>query len=282
MTDENHLPRHLLLIDDEPNILNALKRTLHREGYTIFTAGSGAEGLELLATYEIGVIISDQRMPQMTGVEFLRKVKVNYPKTIRLVLSGYTELETVTSAVNEGAIYKFLTKPWDDEQLRIQIQDAFLRYEMKQENLRLTEQLKFANEQLSRLNQNLEQQVAEKTSEIIKNITILQISQEILEYLPLAIIGIDDQQIIAISNRRADELFRHSPSQSLLGLPISQCLPEALLSIVQNVLLSGITKYDHGVLPLFEGMNTRVGISEMGRHSNAKGTILILSPFKAN
>ena len=222
MTDESPLPRNLLLVDDEPNILSALKRTLHREGYTIFTAGSGAEGLTLLAAHDVGVIISDQRMPQMTGVEFLRKVKLNYPKTVRIVLSGYTELETVTNAINEGAIYKFLSKPWDDEQLRIQTQEAFQRYEIEQENERLTKQLRLVNDKLFRLNQNLEQQVAEKTSEIIKNITMLQISQEILEHLPLAIIGIDDQQMIAISNRCADQLFCRSLGNSLLGLPINQ------------------------------------------------------------
>ena len=109
MTAENNFPRNLLLVDDEPNILSALKRTLRKNSYTIFTAASGKEGLDLLANHEIGVIISDQRMPQMTGVEFLRKVKVLYPKTVRIVLSGYTEIETVTSAINEGAIYKFLS-----------------------------------------------------------------------------------------------------------------------------------------------------------------------------
>ena len=155
MTAENNFPRNLLLVDDEPNILSALKRTLRKNSYTIFTAASGKEGLDLLAHYDIGVIISDQRMPQMTGVEFLRKVKVLYPKTVRIVLSGYTEIETVTSAINEGAIYKFLSKPWDDEQLRVLTDEAFQRYEIKQENQRLSLQLQEVNQELSRLNRNL-------------------------------------------------------------------------------------------------------------------------------
>lgn len=110
--------RALLLVDDEPNVLTSLKRLLRREGYLIYTANSGAEGLELLAKYPIDVIMSDQRMPGITGVEFLRLAKIQYPSTVRIILSGYAELQYVTQAINEGAIYRVLSKPWDDEQLR--------------------------------------------------------------------------------------------------------------------------------------------------------------------
>lgn len=130
-------PRHLLVVDDEEGILQALRRMLRRDGYTIHLAGSGEEGLRILEHEPIGVIISDQRMPSMTGAEFLSKVKETYPDTIRMVLSGYTDLNTVTDAINRGAIYKFLTKPWDDDLLRRQIADAFDIYEMKQNNANL-------------------------------------------------------------------------------------------------------------------------------------------------
>ncbi|SFN94556.1 response regulator receiver modulated diguanylate cyclase/phosphodiesterase with PAS/PAC sensor(s) [Formivibrio citricus] len=119
----------LLLVDDEPNILSALSRLLRREGYHILTAGSGREGLELLATHPVQVILSDQRMPEMAGTEFLHRVKELHPDTVRIVLSGYADLESVTLAVNEGAIYKFLYKPWDDALLQEHIRDAFLYYE---------------------------------------------------------------------------------------------------------------------------------------------------------
>src|SRR6185369_3349926 len=107
--------RTVLLVDDEENMISSLKRLLRREGYRILSAGGGSEGLEILANNRVDVIVSDQRMPQMTGVEFLRRVKTLYPDTVRIVLSGYTELQSITDAINEGAIYKFLTKPWDDE-----------------------------------------------------------------------------------------------------------------------------------------------------------------------
>ena len=120
--------RRLLILDDEPNILRSLKRLLRRDGYEIHTVTSAQEALNLLALYEFQVVLSDQRMPEMTGTDFLSRVKELYPDTIRIVLSGYTDLDSVTDAVNRGAIYKFLTKPWDDEQLRSQIRQAFLHH----------------------------------------------------------------------------------------------------------------------------------------------------------
>ena len=115
----------LLLLDDEQNILRALARVLRREGYKILTATSAKDAFALLATHEVQVILSDQRMPEMNGTEFLSRVKEIYPDTVRLVLSGYTDLNSVTDAINRGAIYKFLTKPWDDVQLRLDIAQAF-------------------------------------------------------------------------------------------------------------------------------------------------------------
>lgn len=115
----------ILLLDDEENILRALNRVLRRDGYRILMATRAQDAFELLAKHHVQVIISDQRMPEMSGTEFLSRVKDLYPETIRIVLSGYTDLKSVTDAINQGAIYKFLTKPWDDEQLRQIITQAF-------------------------------------------------------------------------------------------------------------------------------------------------------------
>nr|WP_232230317.1 EAL domain-containing protein [Halomonas sp. 1513] len=115
----------LLLLDDEANILRALNRLLRRDGYRVLTASTAQQAFELLATHEVQVIVSDQRMPEMSGTEFLHRAKGLYPDTIQIVLSGYTDLKTVTEAVNEGAIYKFLTKPWDDDELRLVVKQAF-------------------------------------------------------------------------------------------------------------------------------------------------------------
>ncbi|NQD94721.1 response regulator, partial [Pseudomonas sp. CrR25] len=120
----------LLLLDDEENILRALARVLRRDGYQILIANRAQDAFALLAKHEVQVILSDQRMPEMNGTEFFSRVKDLYPETIRIVLSGYTDLKSVTDAINQGAIYKFLTKPWDDAQLRATVAQAFQHHSL--------------------------------------------------------------------------------------------------------------------------------------------------------
>lgn len=123
--------RTLLLLDDEENVLRSLVRLFRRDGYRILTANSVSEAFDLLASNAVQVIVSDQRMPDMSGTEFLGRVRDLYPDTIRLVLSGYTDVATITEAINRGAIYRFLTKPWNDEELREHIQAAFRAFERR-------------------------------------------------------------------------------------------------------------------------------------------------------
>lgn len=115
----------ILLLDDEVNILRSLRRVLRRDGYKIVDTTEPDEAFNLLAIHQPQVVLVDQRMPSMDGVEFLQKVKELYPEMIRIVLSGYTDLNTVTSAVNRGHIYKFMTKPWNDEELCSTVAEAF-------------------------------------------------------------------------------------------------------------------------------------------------------------
>ena len=118
----------LLVVDDEPGILASLARLLRKDGYRIITAHSAKEALDLLALNVVQVIVSDHRMPVMTGAEFFGKVKTLYPETVRILFSGYIEIEALTEAVNRGAVYRFLLKPWDDEALREAIREAFHHY----------------------------------------------------------------------------------------------------------------------------------------------------------
>lgn len=115
----------LLLVDDEPNVLSALRRLFRREGYRVMTASNGAEALEILAMNQVQVIVSDQKMPTMTGSQLFQRVKEMYPETIRIVLSGYSEISTVTEAINQGAIWKYFSKPWDDQALLDEVRNAF-------------------------------------------------------------------------------------------------------------------------------------------------------------
>lgn len=132
---ETRPDRTLLLLDDEENVLRSLVRLFRRDGYRILTAGNVRDAFDLLASNDVQVILSDQRMSDMNGTEFLGQVKTLYPDTIRLVLSGYTDLATVTDAINRGAIYRFLTKPWSDDDLREHIRQAFLTYDGQRQRL---------------------------------------------------------------------------------------------------------------------------------------------------
>jgi len=215
--------RTLLLVDDEENILSALKRLLRKEGYHILTANGGEAGLELLANQAVDVIISDQRMPGMTGVEFLRRAKVLYPQTIRIVLSGYTELQAVTSAINEGAIYKFLTKPWDDDQLRAQIAEAFMQKELADDNRRLGEVVQQAKTELEAANQELQRLLQEREQRISRDETALGVLHEVMEIVPWPFLGVDEEGAVVMANGHAEKLFRDQGG--LLGQPLDAVLP---------------------------------------------------------
>lgn len=131
----------VLAVDDDPHILVFLQLLLRQDGLTVLTAGSASEGFEILATTEVGVILSDQRMPKVSGTAFLEQVKGLYPDSIRILLTGFAEITTVIDAVNRGVLYKILTKPWDDKQLRDNVREALRRFETVQENRWLARRL---------------------------------------------------------------------------------------------------------------------------------------------
>jgi response regulator RpfG family c-di-GMP phosphodiesterase len=221
-TSSNIAPSTLLLVDDEENIISALRRLLRRDGYRILTANGGEAGLALLEHEHVDVIVSDQRMPGMTGTEFLSRAREKWPQTIRIVLSGYTELGSVTSAINEGSVYKFLTKPWDDEQLRANIADAVRRKQLDDENRRLQIELASANAKLSDL-------LEERQRRIAIGEASLHVAHEVIAALPLAVIGVDNEHMIALANETAQQLF----NSSLIGLDARTDLPEALQDILR-------------------------------------------------
>jgi len=113
----------ILFVDDELSILSTLKRLLRREPYDILTADSGQQGLEILADNSVDIVISDMRMPHMSGAEFLQQVKQRYPHTKRIIMSGYADIEAVVDAVNKGGICHFISKPWDNDELKTIICD---------------------------------------------------------------------------------------------------------------------------------------------------------------
>ncbi|HEU0202450.1 MAG TPA: EAL domain-containing protein [Burkholderiaceae bacterium] len=212
--------RHLLILDDEPNIVASLRRLFRPDGYHIHCANAADEAFELLARFPIGVVISDQRMPQINGTEFLRRVKALHPHTIRIVLSGYTDLQSLTDAINEGAIFKFLAKPWNDDQLRGQIKDAFEQFELQSEKERLQRELVQTN---ARLQDLLNDQVRQFERESL----VLDVAHEALSAVPVPVVGFDASGFIAISNPAADDVF--GAGVTLLGEAAREVLPPQAL-----------------------------------------------------
>jgi two-component system response regulator HupR/HoxA len=153
------MKRHgLLIIDDEKEILRSLTLTF-ADDYEVFTASSGVEALALLEREDIALVIADQRMPEMTGVEFLTKTLQINPRIIRIILTGYTDTTALVQAINQGHIYQYITKPWDRQELRVIVRRALENYDLALENQRLLEELQVANERLKNENAFLRQEI---------------------------------------------------------------------------------------------------------------------------
>jgi len=127
----------ILLVDDESNVLSALKRALFDEPLEIITATSGEDALEIMKGQHFKVVISDERMIGMQGSEFLARIRAQHPDTIRIMLTGHATLEAAMKAVNEGEIYRFFSKPWDDHDLKFAIRSAIEKFDLEAENRRL-------------------------------------------------------------------------------------------------------------------------------------------------
>ncbi len=137
----------ILYVDDEVHNLQAFKATFRRQ-YHVFTAPSGSEGLEIFKKEELNIILTDQRMPEMTGIEFLVEVQKINPEPIRILITGYSDINAVIDAINKGQVYRYLNKPWQEDELKATIEMAYEVFRLRRENKELLEKLKRANEQL--------------------------------------------------------------------------------------------------------------------------------------
>ncbi len=164
----------LLFVDDEANILSSLKRLFRPLGYRIHTAISGAEGLALLEKEPVDLIISDMRMPEMDGATFLKRAAKQWPDSVRILLTGYSDLESTIAAVNQGQIYRYISKPWEDHELTLAVQQALKLKQLQDEKTRLEALTRQQNEQLNKLNASLESKVAARTNELRQTMGFLE------------------------------------------------------------------------------------------------------------
>jgi len=165
----------VLIVDDEPNVLSSLLRLLRRESFSVSCAASGPEGLEKLTGLKnVALIISDQRMPGMNGSEFLHRSQEVSPEAIRMLLTGYSDIQDTVTAINEGGATRYIAKPWQDAELLQTIRDSISRYRLQLENRQQQEVIRVQNEELQSWNNNLKERVLVQTSQIRRQIEELQ------------------------------------------------------------------------------------------------------------
>ncbi|ANE56959.1 HD domain-containing phosphohydrolase [Methylomonas sp. DH-1] len=171
----------LLFVDDEPNVLKALKRLFRSAEYAVHLAESGAAGLEILRTQAIDLIISDMRMPQMDGAEFLSRAAESHPDTVRILLTGYADIESTIAAVNNGRIYSYCSKPWEDNELKILVNNALDQKRLREERQRLYDIVQRQNLELKELNSSLEEKVEKRTEQLKKSLQVIEQANESLK-----------------------------------------------------------------------------------------------------
>ncbi len=171
----------LLFVDDEANILSSLKRLFRPQGYRIFTAESGAQGLEIMARETIDLVISDMRMPEMNGAQFLERVREGWPEPVRILLTGYAEIGATIEAINKGHIYRYISKPWEDNDITLIVKHALQQKTLEWEKQRLEELTRKQNEELKELNASLEERVKARTEEVRQTMGFLEVAHEKLK-----------------------------------------------------------------------------------------------------
>ena len=195
----------ILCVDDEPNILASLRRLFRKENYRVLCAGSAAAGVAMLEQERVDIVISDMQMPEMNGTEFLECVRRRWPATLRLLLTGYADVESTIGAINRGEIYRYITKPWNENTMLLVIRDALERQGLEREKARLEALTRQQNEALRELNATLEQRVRDRTAELSSAQDSLQLSHARLKRNFLTLVKV----LSSVSEMRGGAIAGH-------------------------------------------------------------------------
>lgn len=174
------LPFNVLFVDDEIHILSALKRVFRGKKYIIHTAESAKDGLSILEEKHIDLVVSDMRMPEISGAEFLSEIAQRWPNTIRILLTGYSDMDSTISAVNSGQIFRYVSKPWDDAEIKSIVNQGLDMLQLKNEKNELEKLTEQQNAELKQLNASLEEKVKSRTNELEQTVSFLELTQNSL------------------------------------------------------------------------------------------------------
>jgi len=271
-------PVRILCVDDEKGVLRSIDRVFLDEEYEILKAASGKEGLKILEEVSpIQVVLSDYRMPEMNGVDFLHEVCKGWPNTVRIVLSGYADTVAVVEAVNEGQIYKFLAKPWNDDELRFAVANALEHYFLYRKNRLLTEELQRRNGELAAMNENLEERVAQRTEELRIRNRALTVSQHILQSLPVGVIGLDTEGLIVYCNDEGEKFFPGDVGE-IIGKERSTFFSEPLNGFIEKV--EKKSRSSAALVILGDSVRVQGALVKHGR--NQEGIVVVIEEENAH
>lgn len=234
----------VLCVDDEPNILSSLRRLFRPCGYRVLVAEGGAQGLEVLRSEPVDLVISDMRMPHMDGAQFLKAVREGWPDVVRILLTGYADISSTIAAVNQGQIYRYVSKPWNDEDIVLTVRQAFETRALQREKDRLEALTREQNENLRQLNESLEAKVQERTAD-------LQSAHEKLKQSFLSAVKI----FSTLMEMRHPVLAGHSRRVAALARAMAIHMGMNNLN-VQNVFIAGML-HDIGKIGFPDGLLTR-------------------------
>ncbi len=298
LIEKKHLPenilirkkstRILLLVDADPDILAALQQLLHQDKYLIMTACNAEEALALLAQHDVDVLVSGLAIPDMSCIELLSRTMKMHPGVIRMVLSAHNERQSIIDNDHHDLVHKIIGKPWDDQQLRHHLDDAFRHKEMaeenqrhnlefnkefKEENQRLNIKTKTLSQALSSAHLKLEKIIAQQEQQNLRDKVQHDILSEMLEHIPLPMIGLDDDGVIVFVNTAAEALFAfHGP---ILGSDARGLLP-----VLRNA--TSCHGADSTLSVSIQNRQYRIIFQRMGAHSLSSGSLLTLVEQELN
>lgn len=228
------VPAQVVILDDEENILKALTRLFRAESYSVLTTVHPDEALKFIAENEVKVVLSDQRMPSLSGVDFLSRVRGIKPDAIRILFTGYADVQASQDAINKGEVYRYLSKPWNDDELRMTVREAVRRYDLILENRRLFETTQRQNEELETANRRI-RALYDKEKEFTSTV-----SHELKT--PLAAMKMSMELVV---KKIGDKV----PSDALRFIEINRKSADRLARLVDEILTLSKLESGDGVLP---------------------------------
>jgi CheY-like chemotaxis protein len=256
----------ILCVDDEANVLSALRRVLRRENYRVLTAGGGEEALALLEKEDVRLVMSDQRMPGMNGTELMAKVKERHPDVIRVILSGYTDVDSIMESVNQGHVFKFFFKPWSDEDLRRELREALAQRDSGRER----------EGGRWRDGEGGSARPGAAAHDVIDiSVDAAGLPEAVLDELPSLIVSVGLDGRILLANRRARALLPGG-GELVSGRGVPRAWPGAVMEAVRQSVTEGGSR----ILPEvgLEGRAYRVAVIPLTDPYGHLGAVLVFTP----